>query len=134
MQPSEEQLEIKAKWIARLENGEKITLKWDAGGDETPIWIYADGVELTDWEENVGLLDIVIRALDLPNAGEYFVEGGGELETKDGQLLIRHESHHTGVDYEYEGEEDDDISPYDESKLKVIEIDKSFSETVVLIP
>lgn len=124
----------KQKWKSRLDAGEKIEIRWDAGGDETPVWVYSNDVEI-DWKESEDLVTLVVEILTLPNAGEYFVKGSGILIFKDDQLLIKHSSKHEGIDY-IEPDEDMDmenLENYDWA-ANTIEVDKTVSETTVLIP
>ena len=123
---------LKREWVSRLQAGRKVTIKWDAGGDETPVWVFVDGEE-ADWQDCEDLVDLVIRTLDLPNAGELFVEGGGELLVQDGKLMISHTSKHTGVDYDIKPGEEIDFENFD-WEGRMIELDTTVTETVVLIP
>lgn len=122
--------ELKKEWVSKVEAGAKVEIGWDAGGDETPVGICVDGQPVED-ESCWALIDQVIEVLDLPNAGEYFVEGEGELLVKDGQLFIKHQSNHSGYDYDVP----DDFNPEtDDFEEYGVEVEKTVKETVVLIP
>lgn len=123
--------QVKSKWSARIESGEKIELKWDAGGDETLVWVSANGVEI-EWSQCDDLVDLVIEVLDLPNTGEYFVNGGGELQATEGKLLIKHESKHCGIEYPFEEGKEFDPETFDFEE-NATEVEKTVNETVVLI-
>lgn len=126
--------EIKKKWSQILSDGKKVTVKWDAGFDETPVWIFIEDIEVP-WQECEGLVDLIIQTLNLPNAGEYGVKGNGSLKLVDGQLSIQHTSKHQGIDY-IEPPEDasyDELENYDWN-ANIIEVDKTVSETVILAP
>ena len=124
---------IKKKWSQTISEGKKVSVKWDAGFDETPVWVYINEIE-APWQECEDLVDLIIESLNLPNAGEYGVKGKGSLLVKDGQLLIEHSSKHEGFDY-IEPPEDadyDDLVNYD-WEANTIEVDKTVSETIILI-
>lgn len=127
--------DLKQTWIDRLSKGDKLTVRWDAGGDECLVTVFSNN-EAINWQEDddndptYSLIDLIIAKLDLPNAGVYFVEGGGELFAQNGQLLLTHESQHSGLNEE-DIFDDEDPENYDYEQHS---IDEKVNETVVLIP
>lgn len=78
-------------------NAHTIKASWNAGGDETLCQVYLEenGQEIEhdflwqdlqiDWE----LTDLIVAALDLPNAGEMYNYGNGEITlTSQGDVII----------------------------------------------
>ena len=93
--------ELKEEIIHLVKEGKVITLKWDCGGDEVHVQIYLDGKEIDYTKSIFEALDIhVLNHLNLPDAGEFSMEGGGTIIEEDGKIYIEYESRWTG----YEGE------------------------------
>ncbi len=93
-----------------------ITLTWDCGGDETLIdgkigkdrWRWED----TDFQT---LCEILIRELQLPNAGEEFNKGGGKIVLKDGSVVLNYQATFFGATWD---EEEEDIVEEEAKELK----------------
>ena len=83
-----------------------ITVKWDAGGDECMVYFSTkDGDKIEYFEENLGweLQDLIAEKLMLPNAGECYNNGEGEVFLSEGnQLCIRFSAKEYYYDYETE--------------------------------
>ncbi len=65
--------------IALKEKGTVLSVKWDAGGDETLLHFFEGEEKVPDSRDGMygQLRDFLIEKFDLPNGGEYFNEGGG---------------------------------------------------------
>lgn len=99
--------ELIEKWGKIVSSAKKVEVSWDAGGDETPVWIDVDG-ERVAWKESQGIVDVIIENLQLPNAGEEYSEGGGVLLFDGETLSLRYKTRVTGptwdhIDTEAEG-------------------------------
>lgn len=136
--PSERQSDVnliptlKEKLLDRLkefeQKGQEFSIKWDAGGDETLVNFQLDGEYFDHYSDEV-YIDFVrylIEEFELPNAGEYYNEGGGTLSIEDGDSLIFEYSEYAyGEDYLSE----EDTVHYregfsitaDESSIKLLE-------------
>jgi hypothetical protein len=92
---------LKTKLQTLLSSDRKITFEWDCGGDETLIDVFENKKRASraTWIEP--LCDVVAKVLELPNAGEYFVKGTGELHVKGEDIYIRHKSTASGIDYNF---------------------------------
>lgn len=76
--------------------GKEILTKWDAGGDETLVYLRLEGQnEVNEKLEEISeaLEDIIIDTLELPNAGEYFHNGDGKISLNDqGEIVLNYTS------------------------------------------
>lgn len=105
-----------------LSSGHKVTFEWDCGGDETLIDTFLDGKPARkDWVDP--LCELVVEKLDLPNAGEWFVKGTGELFVKGTDLWIRHDSVGAGTNYEFPEDVDPSNLDYEEFEEYAVEVD-----------
>ncbi|PHN03477.1 hypothetical protein [Flavilitoribacter nigricans] len=92
-----------------------IEVRWNAGGDETPIWFTVNGKPV-DYSANSMFRDLagyLIFQFDLPNAGEYYNEGGGSIY-RDDTGAIRMRYHEFAYGYDEDGDEDN----FDQEILK----------------
>jgi hypothetical protein len=97
--------ELEEQLRSILNNGQKIAIKWDCGGDEALVYPAIDGKDLAYNDElSVALSDYLIMHLDLPSVGEYFVKGAGELRLNGDEIYIEHHSEANGYGYDYETE------------------------------
>lgn len=98
-------LESKIKEV--LESGNKLTLRWDCGGDEAIISSFINGTPMDYQDELAEELDLyLINFLELPSAGEFSMEGTGEVIYEDGNIYLICESiMHGYADYSEEGED-----------------------------
>lgn len=106
-----------------LNNDGKINCTWDAGGDETICWVSINEEKEIEWEGlniNLELADMVIGALNLPNAGELFHRGEGQISLNElGSVIITFDSkeyiedpeNFSLLDIEHASLEEDEISP-----------------------
>ena len=100
--------------VAWLGEGKTLTAKWDAGGDETLVSLYVDGKQLSfNSEHFFAICDVIADQLELPNAGEWFVKGGGTIRREANQIVIDHES--TGFGYGWDPETDREFEIDEES-------------------
>lgn len=105
-----------------LDDGKKITLKWDCGGDEAMVSIYDNGQELDYGDTYVQELTMYItNRISLPDAGEFSMDGGGEIIRKNKILILRCESILRG----YEDFQMDTFEPL--GWKEVNEVDQTYS-------
>lgn len=90
-----------------LRGGKSIRAEWDAGGDETIVSISVDGTKLS-WNDpsSLWLSDLIADELELPNAGEWFVQGGGTVRLNGEKLEIEHSSTGSGMGWNPETDEE----------------------------
>lgn len=84
---------LKEKLLIRLneykKENKKLTVKWDTGGDETIINFFLENNALPHTNELMNeLAAYLIEAFDLPNAGEYYNEGGGALSIENENSIL----------------------------------------------
>lgn len=97
--------QLKEKVLSALEAGKRIKLKWNCGGDEAIVTVILNGEELQYDHPFVQELDMyIVNYLNLPDSGDFEMEGGGEIIREDGTLFIVYESTLLGVS-DYESEE-----------------------------
>jgi hypothetical protein len=72
------------------QKGVSLSVKWDAGGDETILTFYENGKRVTEAYEGLygKLRDFLIQQFDLPNAGEYYNEGEGTFGREGEQVTF----------------------------------------------
>lgn len=100
-------IDLKEETLKLLRAGKEITLKWDCGGDEAIVTPYFDGKEMDYRDKYVEKLYIYIaNYLNLPDVGEFQMEGGGKLIEDNGEVYIEYESIMKG----YEGY-DEEFNP-----------------------
>lgn len=86
-------LDLKEETLRLLRAGKEITLKWDCGGDEAIVTPYLNGKEMNYRDSYVEKLYIYIaNYLNLPDVGEFVMEGGGKLTEENGEVYIQYES------------------------------------------
>jgi|GEM_PF-2223670 len=104
---------IKQEVIRLKMAGESIVAEWNAGGDDTccnvkikDIYNYTkDGVNIC-W-------DLIAETLELPNAGEYYNKGHGEIDVnQEGQVVLRYSTRAYYYDGSDEEEENTDCSEW----------------------
>lgn len=99
------QLNLEAAIFAIVEAGKKIKLKWDCGGDEAIIYITIDNENLKYDNIFAQELDLyMINYLNLPDVGEFAMEGSGEIVKEAEELYVIYESILKGYE-DYESEE-----------------------------
>ena len=97
---------LKEETIKLIQSGKEISLKWDCGGDEAIITIYLDG-ERMDYNDKFveDLYIYLVNYLNLPDVGEFSMEGKGKLIEEKGDVYIEYESIMKGfMDYGERGE------------------------------
>lgn len=89
--------------------GKKIVVEWDAGGDQTPVWFKIwdkTGKEIEEGRKNedywMFLRDFIVYELGLPNAGERYHRGKGEISCENEQVYISYSAKEFTEDYEDE--------------------------------
>ena len=104
-----------------IADGKKITLKWNCGGDEAIVTTSIDGKEI-DYRENI-LADLdlyIVNFLNLPDAGEFAMEGKGEILLEGENIYLDCQTAWLG----YEDYNED----YSSSEWKTVyEIDEEYS-------
>ncbi len=107
---------IKETLLQYLDAGKKVTLTWDCGSDEAFVQTSIDGKELSSFVDGEyqqyefpALLEhFIITELALPSAGEFSLEGKGEIRKENNQLVIVYEAVNLSYeDYQYFEDEDD---------------------------
>lgn len=90
----DEQKAAKTFYCSQVQNGNSITVSWDAGGDSTPVWLDYKTVpaEKEEIHESVLRREIIMQ-LNLPNSGEEYHTGKGELIADESGLFIAHTSY-----------------------------------------
>ena len=98
--------ELKEEIIKLVRAGKVIKLKWDCGGDEAHVFVTIDGEEINYHDKIFEALDIhVINMLNLPDVGEFAMEGEGTIIEDNGEIYIEYESILKGfIDYGEKGE------------------------------
>jgi len=98
---------LKEKLLKRLKeyenNNEKLIVKWNTGGDETIINFYLKGNVLPYHTDEIvnDLASYLIEEFDLPNAGEYYNDGGGEISIdKENKILFVYDEFAYGESYD----------------------------------
>jgi len=86
--------------IKKAINSEKeISVKWDCGGDQAIITVYIDGTELNYDNAFAQEMDMyLINKLDLPDVGEFAMEGGGKIIMEQENIYIEYESRWKGYE------------------------------------
>jgi hypothetical protein len=101
--------QLKGQLVKLLLEGKQVTVRWDCGGDESFAYPAVDGKELGfDDEFGEALAEYIIKKLNLPDAGEFYLKGGGRFFIEDNnKIVIEHMSVMAGVmDYDEEKEEE----------------------------
>lgn len=99
--------DLKEETLKLLKEGKEVTLKWNCGGDEAIVTPYLDGKEMDYRDMYVEKLYIYIaNYLNLPDVGEFDMEGEGKLIEEKGEIYIEYESTMKG----YEGY-DEEFNP-----------------------
>jgi hypothetical protein len=97
--------QLKEKILASIEAGKKITLKWDCGGDEALISVFMNNEQLKyDNAFSQELELYLVNYLNLPDTGQFELEGDGEIIQENEGLFIVYESILKGIE-DYENEE-----------------------------
>ena len=109
-----ENQEVKNWLLKNLNEGKKITVKWDCGGDEAFVYPSIDGVEI-DYQDEIHeeFEFFLIEKLEIPDAGEFSLEGKGVIFIEDGNIVIEHSAEGRFVtDYDEDKKEEiyDNIS------------------------
>ncbi len=101
--------QLKEQLVKLLLEGKQVTVRWDCGGDEAFAYPAIDGKEL-QYEDAFSeeLAEYIIQKLNLPDAGEFYLKGGGRIFIEDdSNIVIEHTSVMAGVvDYDEEKEEE----------------------------
>jgi hypothetical protein len=130
---------IKETLLQYLNEGKKITLTWDCGGDEAFVQTAIDGKELSVFEngqyqehEFPALLEhFIITELNLPDAGEFSLKGKGEILLEDNKITIIYETVELSYEdwtYAEEEENGDKDNKITEEKHEQDEDDEEESE------
>ena len=99
-------IDLKEETLKLLKEGKEITLKWNCGGDEAIVTPYLNGEQMDYRDKYVEKLYIYLaNYLNLPDVGEFDMEGEGKLIEEKGEIYIEYESIMKGyVDYGERGE------------------------------
>ena len=98
---------LKRSITEKLKSGKQITVDWDCGGDEAIMSLYQDGKEIPWDSEFGGQLRLYLgNFLNLPDVGEFHLEGKGQLILENDLILLEYESYLKGYqDYTASGED-----------------------------
>lgn len=97
---------LKETIIKKLNSGRKLSVDWNCGGDEAILTIFQDGKQIP-WESEFGTqLSIYLsNFLNLPDVGEFLLEGKGEILLENNVIVLKYESYLKGYqDYTQTGE------------------------------
>lgn len=83
-----------------LRQGQVLTVRWDCGGDESFVTTEVDGVEqeadYADKQSFTVLLDrYITETLDLPDVGEFSMQGTGRIFQEGQEVILDYESRAT---------------------------------------
>jgi hypothetical protein len=107
--------DVKEEVFRLLDKGVKLDAHWDAGGDQTPGGINFTPESANDGELNQALFWTIIRALDLPGAGETYDEGTGEIfRGEEGSLKLKFTSRERGYNTTKERPDETFLIPIDD--------------------
>ena len=85
--------ELKEEVIKQLQDGKKLTMKWDCGNDEAFAYIFVDGKEIDFTDDfGEGFSMYLVDYLKIPDAGEFTIEGEGVIFEENGKIFIDYES------------------------------------------
>lgn len=108
MMTQAEKNEIIKEALKRLQTSKKKLLAtWDAGGDETIVNITQEGInyyshKYKDLDIYDELRDIISEELELPNTGETYDRGKGEIFLNNkNQIILKFDSQRYNTDYIY---------------------------------
>lgn len=79
--------------IEKIKAGHKIQLTWDCGGDEAIVTTFQDEERINYDTEFGRKMDLyIINFLNLPDVGEFYMKGTGEIILEKGKLYLECES------------------------------------------
>ncbi len=85
--------ELKEKIITILNEGKELTLIWNCGGDEAIIDVFIDGKSQPyDGEFISSLCMFITNFMNLPDAGEFAMEGKGKILLENNNIYLECES------------------------------------------
>lgn len=85
-----------------LQAGRTLTVHWDCGGDESFVTTEIDGEEVrANYEDDADFPQLLDRylteLLDLPDAGDFHMEGDGRIFREEADVVIDYQSVFTDV-------------------------------------
>lgn len=84
---------IEAQILEALNAEKKVSVKWNCGGDEALIALFLDDKEVPYDDELAQETQMyLVNYLDLPDAGEFYMDGDGNIIEENGKLYIEYES------------------------------------------
>ena len=97
------------EWLSKhLAQGDQVTVRWDCGGDEAFVYPAINGEELPyedDMHEEFAFF--LIETLDIPDAGEFSMQGEGTIFAENGAIKITyHAEGEAMVDFDEETQEE----------------------------
>lgn len=85
------QQEIKKWLLGHLNANREVTVRWDCGGDEAFVYPAIDGEDVDSSDKiHQEFEQFLIDALDIPDAGEFEMQGEGTIFLEDGEILIEY--------------------------------------------
>lgn len=127
----ERNLTLRNRIKSILDENQKLILTWDCGGDQAIIHTFIDGKEITEaWTNDLDAY--IFTFLDLPDVGEFCMEGKGEIVRKGEGFEIQYVSTLLGYEgydefEEDEGGEDKEKTSGQTGWVKVNEFDPHYS-------
>lgn len=110
---------LKEKLLEYLKNyeqdGHQLVIKWNTGGDETIINFYMDDESYPAYLDDIysAFTSYLIEEFELPNAGEYYNNGGGVLSVEQGnRILFEYDEYAYGEIYDEDTESQNNIDAF----------------------
>lgn len=113
--------QFEAQILEFLNAGKKVSVKWNCGGDEAIVTLFLDDKEVPWNDKFAREFDLyLVNYLNLPDVGEFSMDGVGNIIEENDKLYIEYESITRG----YESYSKD----YESSEWKEVnEVDPMFS-------
>lgn len=84
---------LKNETLRILNNSKKIEVEWNCGGDEAIVYVTIDGKPIDFDNKYAEELDVyLINYLSLPDVGEFYLEGKGEIIKINKDIYIKYVS------------------------------------------
>ena len=91
--------QLKKAVFEELKKGKEITVEWNCGGDEAILSVHWEEEEISYGDAFAEDIDIYLSIkLNLPDAGEFSMEGGGKLIAENDDVFLVYESRLKGYE------------------------------------
>lgn len=84
-------MELKQQLLQTLNEGKKIKVTWDGGGDEVFFHLFIDGEE-EDNDFSCYLDEYLVEHSPISGVGEITLEGEGEITIEDNKIVLTYTS------------------------------------------